>query len=69
VDDFIGIRRELLTLVRQMAPDAQNVWIEVCFRDTLDTLARLNWSGQLPYVEYKDEVDGRNKFEKLDTWD
>lgn len=61
--------RELLTLARQMAPDAQNVWIEVCFRDTLDTLARLNWSSQLPYVEYKDEVNGQNKFEKPDAWD
>lgn len=61
--------RELLTMARQMAPDAQNVWIEVCFRDTLDTLTRLNWSNQLPYFEYKDEVNGKNKLEKPDCWE
>lgn len=61
--------RELLTLTRQKVPDAQNIWIDLCFRDTIDTLARLNLSKQLSYVEYKDEIDGKSRIEKPDDWE
>lgn len=60
--------RELLTLTRQKIPDAHSIWIELYFRDTINTLARLNWSKQLSYVEYRDEIDARSRIEKPDDW-
>ena len=67
-DQYRQYIRELLTLTRQKIPNAQNVWIELYFRDTVDILAHLNWSEQLSYVEYKDEVNGESRIEKLDDW-
>jgi len=61
--------RKLLTLTRQKAPDAQNIWIYLYFRDTIDILAHFNWSKQLPYVEYKDEIKGESRIEKPDDWE
>jgi hypothetical protein len=68
-DQYRQYTRELLTLTRQKAPDAQNIWIDLYFRDTIDTLAHLNWSEQLSYVEYKDEVAGKSRIERPDDWD
>jgi len=68
-DQYRQYVRELLTLARQMVPDAQNVLVELSFRDTVETLARLNWSKELPYVEYKDEVIGKSRIEKPAAWD
>ena len=68
-DEYRQCVRDLLVLARQMIPDAQNIWIELYFRDTLDTLARFVWSEQLSYVEYGDETDTNNKIEDRDDWE
>jgi hypothetical protein len=68
-DQYRQYVRELLTLTRQMIPDAKNILVELSFRDTVETLARLNWSKELPYAEYKDELIGESKIEKPSAWD
>jgi len=68
-DQYRQYIHELLTLTRQKVPDAQDIWIDLYFRDTVDTLAHLNWSEQLSYVEYKDEAVGKSRIEKPDDWD
>ena len=60
--------RDLLVVARQTIPDAENIWIDLCFRDTVDTLARLVWGKQLPYVEYKDETIGKTRTEDPNRW-
>lgn len=60
--------RELLTLTRQMLPGAQNIFVELAFRDTVEMLARLSWSKQLSYVAYKDELIDETRIEKLSAW-
>lgn len=67
-DQYRQYIRKLLTLTRQKIPDAKNIWIYLYFRDTIDTLAHLNWSEQLSYVEYKDKVNDESRIEKLDDW-
>jgi len=68
-DQYRQYVRKLLTLTKQKAPDVQNIWIYLYFRDTIDILAHLNWSKQLSYVEYKDEIKGKSRIEKLDDWE
>jgi hypothetical protein len=35
----------------------------------LETLARVHWSTELPYVEYKDELADKNRIEKPEAWE
>ena len=59
---------ELLALIREKAGPGQDVWIDLSFRDTVETLARLHWTAEIPYVEYKDEIDGKTRLEKPSNW-
>jgi len=61
--------RQVLAQTKEMVPDAKNIWIDLCFRDTIDTLASLQWSEELPYVSYRDEVIGESKIEEPSAWD
>jgi len=60
--------RELLRLAKKIVPDAQNIMVDLTFRDTLDTLAHLYWSKELPYVEYRNELMGESKIEQPEAW-
>jgi uncharacterized membrane protein len=68
-DQYRQYIQRLLALTRKTIPDAQNIWVELTFRDTLDTLARVHWSETLPYVDYRDEMIGENRVEKPEVWD
>lgn len=60
--------KRLLTIARESTPSPSTMDIELYFRDTVDSLARVFWSTELPYVEYRDEIgaetiDSRQKWE------
>lgn len=60
--------KRLLTIARESTPSPSTIDIELYFRDTVDSLARVSWSTELPYVEYRDEtgaetIDSRQKWE------
>jgi len=61
--------RQLLALTREMVPDAKNISIELSYRDSVETLARLQWSKELTYVDYRDEVIGERRIEEPSAWD
>jgi hypothetical protein len=60
--------QEVLRLTRQIIPDASTIMIELAFRDTTQTLARLFCGEDLPYVEYKDELMDKQSVEPPANW-
>jgi hypothetical protein len=50
-------------------PAANNITIDLYFRDTTESLARLNWTKDLPYATYQDELMKKSLLEKRDSWE
>lgn len=58
--------RSLLALTRDMRPDAPLISIDLYYRDSVDSLARLDWTPQ--YVSYRDEMIQRTTTEMPSVW-
>lgn len=52
-----------------MIPEARSIEIDLVFRDTIESLARVFWSADFTYVEYKDEISGKKSIENPSRWD
>jgi hypothetical protein len=66
-DAYRNYVRELLKSARAQFPDTEHISIALCFRDTIDTLAQLDWSAD--YVNYRDDLSRRTTLEKAELWD
>ena len=60
--------RGVLLQARRMIAGANSIWINLVFRDTIDSLASLIWNEDISYVEYEDEIIGKRN-ERPSTWD
>ena len=68
-DQYREYVRRLLVSTRESISSVNTVLVELTFRDTLETLARVHWSEELSYVEYKDELTDRSAIEKPEVWE
>jgi hypothetical protein len=61
--------KQLLTIARESTPPPTTIEIELYFRDTVDSLARVSWSTELPYVEYRDETGAETNMHSRQKWE
>jgi hypothetical protein len=61
--------KQLLTIARESTPPPTTIEIELYFRDTVDPLARVSWSTELPYVEYRDETGAETNMHSRQKWE
>ena len=60
--------RRLLTIALESTPPPSAIDIELYFRDTVDSLAGVCWSKELPDVKYRDETDTKTTMELKGKW-
>ncbi len=68
-DHYRQYVREVLLLARQAIQNASSIWIDLQFRDTIESLAHLIWDEGLPYIDYRDECIDKNRIEKSSAWE
>jgi len=61
--------KQLFKLTRQSFPNIGNIMIDIYFRDTTQLLSRIIWGSQLPFIDYKDELIKKTRYEKQKDWE
>jgi hypothetical protein len=69
-NDYQQFIKELLPKIQDVyqTPHNRTILIDLCFRDTVDSLASFEWNQEHAYITYKDEYIGKSKMEKLKKW-
>lgn len=60
--------RAFLNVAREEAPGANTIMLSMNYRDTVDQLASLWWTGDPPLVQYRDGALGTTRMESPDDW-
>jgi len=68
-DQYRQYIRELLTIARKSTSPPLTIDIDLYFRDTVDSLAMVFWSTDLPYVEYRDETGAETSTDSRQKWE
>lgn len=67
-EQYHDLVKSLFNLTRQIIPTAQNVVIDLYFRDTVDVLAHLMLNDNINLVDYRDERISKSRYENLTDW-
>jgi hypothetical protein len=61
--------RKLLAVCRSALPSRTTFDVELYLRDSVESLAKVLWSAELPYVDYEDHFHPRSRAEAPGAWD
>ena len=65
---YPGLLRKIITFVELAMQKPSTIWIELYYRESLDSLARLEINQEFDYTVYKDEHSKKSQYGKIKEW-